>query len=96
MHCVSCIVNGLTDCCCSIQTGAIDEVIKWIKEQPYFHSSTKRSCGSNGLDEMAMKMVVQMVNLNQVSGLAVQHLDEVRQFAQNVEPTPTFQDEYNV
>lgn len=25
-----------------------------------------------------------------------QHLDEVPQFVQNVEPTPTFQDEYNV
>lgn len=41
-------------------------MVKWIKEQPYFNASTKRSCGSNGLDEMAMKMVVQMVNLNQV------------------------------
>lgn len=50
----------------SIQTGEMDEVVKWIKEQPYFTSSTKRSCGSNGLDEMAMKMVVQMVQLNQV------------------------------
>ncbi|XP_037036647.1 5'-3' exoribonuclease 1 isoform X2 [Bradysia coprophila] len=49
------------------QTGVMDEVVKWIKEQPYFSASTKRSCGSNGLDEMAMKMVVQMVNVNQKS-----------------------------
>ncbi len=45
----------------------MDEVVKWIKEQPYFNASTKRSCGSNGLDEMAMKMVVEMVNVNQAT-----------------------------
>lgn len=45
----------------------MDEVVKWIKAQPYFSASTRRSCGSNGLDEMAMKMVVQMVNVNQVN-----------------------------